>query len=70
LEKLKYEQSCEGRPSTGRPPANRNLGEKTIGEYLYEKAKESRALTTKEQPKILADPKSSQIYLESKRCAF
>jgi hypothetical protein len=60
----------EKRPSTGRAPVNRDLGEKTIGEYLYEKGKASRALSTKEAPKITADPKSAALYAESKRVAF
>lgn len=61
-EKIKQERlSVEKIPSTGRPPANRDLGDKTIGEYLYEKAKASRALSIKEGPKILTNPKSEQI---------
>ena len=60
----------ECRPSTGRPPANRNLGEKTIGEYLYEKAKMAKAHSNENKPKRVTDPNSSKIYQESKRCAF
>jgi hypothetical protein len=55
----KREGSAEKRPATGRPPANRDLGDKTVGEYLYEKAKVGRGLPVKEQPKILTDPRSS-----------
>lgn len=35
VEKLNREQSKERRPSTGRAPINRNLQNKTVGEYLY-----------------------------------
>jgi hypothetical protein len=45
------------------------LGDKTIGEYLYEKSRVSRALTTKEQPQVWTDPKSSQIHARSKQIA-
>jgi hypothetical protein len=69
LEKIKRDQSKERRPSTGRAPANRNLQSKTIGEYLYEKSRVSRALSTKEQPQIQIDPHSSQIHSKSKLLA-
>ena len=70
LEKQQRNRSHERKPSIGRAPTNRDLGTKTVGEYLYQKSRESRALTVKEQPQICTDSRSQKIYAQSKRLAF